>query len=130
MSLSVEQLRHGIDYWRQEGFPRDLHNSFYRFDLPKVQTNGVFDESWWRSLLCLLKDWKATRNGPTDHILTLRAKQRFEILSNTWIENIAPNILKDISTVSWREIARFATLVAEIKDVSSPVFTSKFCHFL
>jgi hypothetical protein len=32
--------------------------------------------------------------------------------------------------LEWHQIAAFPTLVAEIKDVTSPVFTSKFCHFL
>jgi len=39
----------------------------------------------------------------------------------------------DITGVTWAQVAGFATLVGEIKpmkDAPSPVFTSKFCHFL
>jgi hypothetical protein len=51
-------------------------------------------------------------------------------LSVTWDETVALNLNNDIANVEWQQIATFPALVAEIKDVKSPVFTSKFCHLL
>ena len=43
---------------------------------------------------------------------------------------IAPHLEADIEGVEWHQLSAFPRLVAEIKDVTSPVFCSKFCHFL
>jgi hypothetical protein len=45
---------------------------------------------------------------------------------------VAPYLGGDIAVVVWADVEPFANLVAEIKPLSSPspVFTSKFCHFL
>jgi hypothetical protein len=43
-----------------------------------------------------------------------------------------PWLEEDISTVTWDQVKAFPTEVAKIKPTkaASPVFTSKFCHFL
>lgn len=45
---------------------------------------------------------------------------------------IAPNLQQDIGTLEWGQIAVFPLLVTKVKPLKypSPVFTSKFCHFL
>ena len=43
---------------------------------------------------------------------------------------VEPNLGHDVATLDWSQISAFQALVGEIKDVTSPVFTSKFCHFL
>jgi hypothetical protein len=86
---------------------------------------------WWKRFLEVLKDWKATRGkGKTDVYLTSRAQARFAALGKAWDNGCVPNLNNDISGVTWAQVANFPGLVAEIKDVRSPVFTSKFCHFL
>jgi hypothetical protein len=42
----------------------------------------------------------------------------------------APFLDQDITAVSWDDVKAFPDEVARIKQVRSPVFTSKFCHFL
>lgn len=39
-------------------------------------------------------------------------------------------LASDIAQVQWAQVAAFVKIVSEIKNVASPVFTSKFCHFL
>lgn len=51
-------------------------------------------------------------------------------MARIWSEAIAPRLEGDIEGVEWDQVADFPTLVAEIKAVPSPVFCSKFCHFL
>jgi hypothetical protein len=130
MALTIDELRNGVNYWRLKKFPPDFHNAFYQHDLVAINANGLFSQAWWERFLPVLKRWKATRNGPADYILTLRAQTRLGALRKTWSVAVAPYLNIDIAGVGWHQIAAFPSLAAEIKDVTSPVFTSKFCHFL
>ena len=62
--------------------------------------------------------------------MTPRAQERFAALFRAWTQCVEPRLGGDIANVEWRDVAPFPALVAEIKDVASPVFASKFCHFL
>jgi hypothetical protein len=132
MSLTVEQLTDGIRYWRTTDWPQDFHNSYYAQVLSGVRiTNATFDLSWWNRFYPILHDWRATR--PASRVfLTTRVQERFEQLGKAWSSVIAPNLPRDIETLEWDQIAAFPLVVVEIKPLkySSPVFTSKFCHFL
>jgi hypothetical protein len=129
MSLTIDQLRNGINYWRLEKFPPDFHNTYYERDLLAAGANGVFNQQWWSRFLPVLQDWQAIR--PRSHaFLTSRAQARFAALSKIWGTAVAPYLDNDIAGVEWHQVAAFPSLVAEIKSVASPVFTSKFCHFL
>jgi hypothetical protein len=87
--------------------------------------------AWWTCFLSELTKWKATRGrGKTKEYLTQRASARFEALGRAWSTACAPYADSDISTVRWDQVAALPATAAEIKDVRSPVFTSKFCHFL
>src|SRR4029077_11875646 len=129
MPLTTDQLRDGINYWLSERFPPDFHNSFYKHDLVALQANGLFNQKWWDSFFPALKSWGATR-GTADMVFTPWAQARFESLRKAWSDAVVPYLDKDIAEVEWDQIAAFPSLVAEIKGVASPVFTSKFCHFL
>jgi hypothetical protein len=129
MPLTTDQLRNGIDYWLSEQFPPDFHNSFYEHDLVALQANGLFNQKWWDNFLPALRSWGATR-GTADVVITAWAQARFEALRKAWSDAVVPYVDKDIAEVDWDQIASFPSLVAEIKGVASPVFTSKFCHFL
>jgi hypothetical protein len=58
--------------------------------------------------------------------------ERAEALGEVWREACVPVLDEDISTVGWERIAAFPIEVGKIKPTKrpSPVFTSKFCHFL
>jgi hypothetical protein len=128
MSLTIDQLLNGIKYWPPD-FPSDFHNDYYEHELPRVPPKGVFNDEWWGRFLPVLQSWQATR--PCSYgFLTSRAQPRFEALSKIWAAVVGPQLDNDIAGVEWHQIAAFPSLVAEIKDVTSPVFTSKFCHFL
>jgi hypothetical protein len=55
MSLTNNQLRNGISYWRLEKFPPDFHNTFYERDLVAVRANGAFNQEWWDRFFPLFK---------------------------------------------------------------------------
>jgi hypothetical protein len=130
VSLTVEEFRAGVAYWKTTPWPRDFHNDFYR-QMAERNPNGNFNELWWKPFLKELNRWKATRGkGKTNAYLTCRARARFEALGQAWNSGCAPNLNNEISDVTWDQVAALADTAAEIKDVRSPVFTSKFCHFL
>jgi hypothetical protein len=134
MALTVEQLRKGIRYWheKQPLWDQDFHNAFYR-DSASLPLNGFFNQEWWDRFYPILRVWQATRGkGCGRKILTSRAQNRFEELSTKWATAVAPRLGGDISGVEWNQIAAFPLVVAEIKPLKypSPVFTTKFCHFL
>ena len=62
--------------------------------------------------------------------MTERARCQFRGPSTSWTQGVAPHLDGDIATVDWDDIAQFTAHVKAIKDVASPVFTSKLCHFL
>lgn len=132
MSLTIEHLTKGIRYWRTTDWPQDFHNSYYERVLSGVRvTNGAFDLQWWSRFYPILRDWRATRPA-SRMFLTTRVQERFQQLGGAWSSVIAPNLSRDIETLEWKHIAAFPLLVTEIKPLKypSPVFTSKFCHFL
>jgi hypothetical protein len=53
-------------------------------------------------------------------------------LGIAWAEACEPYLGDDITSVTWEQVSAFPTLVATIKPTRShsPVFASKFCHFL
>ncbi|SRR5712692_5048780 len=128
MPLTIEQLKQGISYWRGTKWPPDFHNADYQH-LTKINPSGDFNQKWWDQFLPVLRAWRATRPRGSA-FLTPRAQARFEALGEAWAATLAPHLEKDIGELEWHQIAAFPKLVAEIKDVPSPVFSSKFCHFL
>ncbi len=128
MSLTIDELNAGISYWRTTRWPQDFHNAFY-CDMARANPNGTFTPKWWDGFLPILSGWRALR--PRSQVfVTNRATQKFAELSQVWKKAIEDVFTSDIATIPWGNIAPFATLVGTIKNVESPVFTSKFCHFL
>lgn len=128
MALTIEQLEKGIEYWHLTRWPKDFHNSFYE-EMASKNPNGNFTVDWWDDFSKELRKWRATR--PVNRqILKSRANDRFCKLKHSWNESIARHIEGDISTVNWDDISFFPETAIEIKGVKSPVFVSKFCHFL
>jgi hypothetical protein len=128
MTLSVDELNAGTRYWEGTSWPKDLHNAFY-VAMAEQNPHGNFNDDWWHGFLPHLASWRATRPR-TLAFLTERARDRFSELQATWRTDCEPLVGIDAPEVPWGRVASFASVVAEIKDVTSPVFTSKFCHFL
>ena len=128
MPFHINELNQGIEFWRDTNWPQDFHNGFYQ-DMAEIRAHGLFNQQWWDAFLPILRQWRATRPRSSDY-LTERAQNRFDALNGIWNYNIIPVIEEDIQTVEWAQIAPFVLLASEIKNVESPVFSSKLCHFL
>ena len=79
-----------------------------------------------------LYSWSATRGPYSKVILTQNANDQDRALREEWVVSILPLLNRDIDIedVKWDQISKFTDIVSKIKMVKSPVFTSKFCHFL
>ena len=128
MSLTRAELDQGVNYWLTTRWPRDFHNDFYRC-MADANPHGAFDGAWWADFLPVLRGWGATRPRGSA-FLTSRAQEKFSALAGVWELAVEPNLGQDIASLEWSRVSAFPTLVSEIKNVASPVFTSKFCHFL
>ena len=128
MPFQPNELNQGIEYWRHTNWPQDFHNAFYQH-IANLWVQGLFNQEWWDAFLPILRQWRATRPRSSEY-LTERAQNRFDALRNIWINNIVNVIGQDIEAIEWQNIAPFVGMVAEIKNVQSPVFSSKLCHFL
>ena len=128
MSLTSAELERGVTYWLATTWPRDFHNGFYR-TMADANPHGAFDDAWWADFLPMLRAWRATRPRGSA-FLTSRARERFSVMTQAWALTVESNLGRDIASVEWPQMSAFPMFVAEIKDVASPVFASKFCHFL
>lgn len=129
MALTATQLDAGISHWRTTRWPQDFHNEFYH-RMQSGNPKGIFNEHWWQTFVLELSKWKALRPRSQEFV-SRRAADRFEKLTQVWAEVMTEAVLRsDISEVEWSQVCSFPDLVEEIKGVDSPVFTSKFCHFL
>jgi hypothetical protein len=129
--LKSKELDDGIAFWKtRPKWPADLHNADYRRWYAQ-NPQGNFTLAWWGPFLSDLKGWIATRPA-TDTALTIRFTLLAGKLDATWAISFSTYIDRDITTVTWDQVKAFPDLVADIKPVSggSPVFPSKFCHFL
>ena len=128
MSLTSAELERGVTYWLVTTWPSDFHNGFYRL-MADANPHGSFDDAWWADFLPVLRAWRATRPRGSA-FLTSRARERLSALTRAWARTVEPNLDGDVASLGWSQVSAFPVLVAEIKDVASPVFTSKFSHFL
>lgn len=126
----LEELHAGIAFWRMKRtWPSDFHNAAYR---AWAAEQIDFSDAWWTPFLTRLRAWKATRPASSEEVTT-RFVERREALSRAWAEHCAPCRDLDITNVTWDQVGEFADLVGELKPMkrhASPVFTSKFCHFV
>lgn len=129
MPLTLTELNAGIAYWRKTRWPQDFHGAFYS-RMQAANPRGCFTQEWWSIFLPELAKWKALR-PKSPLLITSRAAARFQRLSEAWAECMTEDVLTaDIAQVEWARVVSFVEVVSEIKNVASPVFTSKFCHFL
>ncbi|MGA9526836.1 MAG: hypothetical protein WBS24_01840 [Terriglobales bacterium] len=60
MIISLHNLRIGLEWWHQNGWPSDMHNSAYAYLY--AQRSNVGTGPWWSKTVDRLWDWKAIRN--------------------------------------------------------------------
>jgi len=128
---AMRELAAGVTFWMKRSWPADFHNADYR-EWARRDPRGNFTLSWWRDIqLPRLQEWIATR-GASHADLTARFTEHAATLSAVWKEVCVPHLAEDISMVTWEEVEAFPAKVALIKPTrtASPVFASKFCHFL
>jgi len=130
-AAAMQELAAGVAFWRKRAWPSDFHNADYQ-EWARQDPHGNFTLSWWHDIqLPRLQEWIATR-GATHADLTAQFTEHAAALSAAWEEACVPHLDDDISTVTWDEVKAFPAEVAFIKPTktASPVFASKFCHFL
>jgi hypothetical protein len=131
-STELRELAAGITFWRsRRGWGADFNNAEYKVWAVE-NPNGNFTLEWWEQYQGpRLKRWLAARPFSVEE-LTPRFMNCAPTLSLAWRKACAPYIQRHISIVSWEEVEAFPNEVATIKPTKSPspVFTSKFCHFL
>jgi hypothetical protein len=128
----LRELEAGVVFWRTKlvvNWPADFHNAEYK---QWATEDRDFSDAWWTSFRRRLNDWIAIRPRSYAEV-TARFVERRDALAQAWTAHCAPYRDLDITGVTWAEVGGFADLVGEIKPMkglASPVFTSKFCHFL
>jgi hypothetical protein len=128
---ALQELEDGLAFRRDRGWASDVGNADYE-KWARQNPNGNFTLKWWQQYqLPRLSAWRAIRPyGAAD--LTPRFLQSAKALSAAWQVACAPYLDRDITSVTWQDIKAFPDEVGKIKPTHapSPVFTSKFCHFL
>ncbi len=130
MPFNLDELQAGVNYWRNTNWPQDFHNQFY-IDLAAHNQIGLFTPGWWPGIFQRLRSWRATRPRSFAYI-NENTLERLDRLHELWVEvNALPD---DITTMDLQInnalIFNFVNEIHSIKNVNSPVFTSKFCHFV
>jgi hypothetical protein len=132
MALDQSELDAGFGFWGTTKWPADFHNAFYR-TMQEANPLGAFDMRWWSAFFPVLRDWSATRTRQAGHRRSdydERVEALLPQMIDAWHGGCAEYLNHDIADADWARLEPFASLVGRIKLTGSPVFTSKFCHFL
>lgn len=128
---AMRELADGVAFRRSRRWASDLGNANYE-KWARQNPGGNFTLAWWQQYqLPRLSRWHAIRPYSGAE-LTRRFMQSAKALSAAWQMACAPYLERDITSVTWEEVMAFPNEVGKIKPgkAPSPVFTSKFCHFL
>ena len=129
---AMRELADGVAFRRERRrWASDLGKADYE-KWARQNPGGNFTLAWWQQYqLPRLSRWHAIRPYSGAE-LTRRFMQSATALSAAWQMACAPYLERDITSVTWEEVMAFPNEVGKIKPgkAPSPVFTSKFCHFL
>lgn len=127
--LNNKNLQKGIALWYTTTWPRDFHNDFYQ-DLHLRRQRGLNTE-WWRPTVDDLWRWKAIRPLKKEIVLA-RGENSLQHLQREYarVQGIPGNRTPSLSNLDWRDVANLYHIASQIKNVNSPVFGSKLCHFI
>lgn len=127
--ITIQNFNTGIEVWTQKKWDSDFHNSTYRI-LSNLKQNGL-GEHWWIEMVNILWSWRAIRPLPKSEII-LRGKAYLAELQGEYNSLLARTEEKkpSIENTDWKALQNIFRVASKIKNVKSPVFASKFCHFL
>jgi hypothetical protein len=134
--LTEANLDAGIDYWRntKTKWEPDFHNAIYKKYYEKQQLNGL-DEAWWKFMLDELgpppRGWSAIRPKRKDYILKrgLERLVQLQTARDRIFRAIEPQ-RPGLENTNWALLRELYLCAKSIKNVDSPVFASKLCHFI
>ncbi|MGI5152339.1 hypothetical protein ACQEVC_39205 [Plantactinospora sp. CA-294935] len=121
----------GVRWWQtRTRWPNDFHNRTY-VELANQNPDGEFLDDWWPAFLRRLTIWRAVRPFSKAAVTALLVSNRDD-LAGAWDQACAPARDMDITGVCWEQVRAFPEVAARLKPTKSgsPVFPSKFCHFL
>jgi hypothetical protein len=126
MPLTPRELADGLAYWYRRSWPKDLHNAEYKC----WAEERPFEDDWWNQrMLPRLKAWKATRPFP-GWLIAQNYGVHVTAIRSAWNTVREASRSRDISTLTWNEVCALPNATAVLKPTPSPVFRSKFSHFL
>lgn len=131
--INENNLRKGISiYKKRRNWPNDFHNKFY-FETSCKLNDYLADNSvneFWEYIVDNLSLWKALRGkkGFQKRELLNRLVKDNDTL-RTYIKKFR-NYNKSFENYKWNDFQKFFEFAKTLKGVNSPVFASKFCHFL
>lgn len=130
--VNEENLRLGIQIFNNRNWTEDLHNCFY------LETEERFNEYlntnnhtiFWDYIVNNLSKWKALRGKKhfTKQILFDKLREQNNLLRTNINGTIHLN--NSFENCEWNNLQDLFEFAKTLKDVRSPVFASKFCHFL
>jgi len=129
--LTEANLEAGITYWRntKTKWEPDFHNAYYE-KFNNRQCTGL-NEEWWEWMVHELRLWQASR-PKTDAYFRERGRERLNKLQSARdrifcaIEPQRPGL----ENTNWTLLSELYFCAKSIKNVDSPVFASKLCHFI
>ncbi|MGW5578672.1 hypothetical protein [Micromonospora chokoriensis] len=129
--IDRQEFAAGVRWWQTKTkWPNDFHNGAYGV-LAAQNPDGEFLDNWWPDFLRRLTRWGALRPLSGVDVTGLLVANR-DGLASAWQQACAPVKDMDITGVTWEQVRAFPEVVARLKPTKSgsPVFPSKFCHFL
>lgn len=135
--VNLVNLRRGIEHLFKYRKDRnrsgrgvwEFHDPLYR-EL-KLRANNGISESFWRFLVDELTHWRAIRPRTKQWIFDQGIRKLPQLKRHYQrILDLHDGPEQSIEVMNWSELNELFSIAAEIKDVASPVFASKLCHFL
>jgi len=129
MIVTLPNLREGIQWWLNNGWPPDMHNNDYHALYAMRST--VATRAWWTATVDRLSAWRANRPMSKAEIKA-RGQNRLSLITrqHSQILQSSPSAEPSITNLQWQDVAPLFDLAFGIKGVKSPVFACKMCHFL
>jgi hypothetical protein len=128
MIISLCNLKAGIHWWHNSGWPADMLNSDYY--AMYAARSAVGTVPWWSATVNQLWNWKAIR-PKSKTMISARGQNRLSAITR-WYSKIMTGSVTEpcITDLVWEDVAPLYALAYGIKRGKSPVFASKMCHFL
>jgi len=132
--INIDNLNRGIEIFKGRiNWPRDFHNGFYKLLSEKFNEYflGIQEpELYLRYIVDNLAIWKALRgrHGFTKQFLMTKLIEENDLLMG--FITVLRNRNLSIDIANYEDIQNIFNFAKGLKRAESPVFASKFCHFL